>query len=478
MLLPLVVIAVIVVAFVLHRLWKRRAGSAPEATLFEQSLPLSLLVLFFAYPKVTQIAFEAFSCHEFEDGARGWLKADVAIECGTAEHATAAGVATTAILLYPVGLNVFFSLLLLKARKAIVGGIETPLSRATAFLHKEYEPTCFWWELAEMLRRFLLVGLFIIIEQGKMMQLALGTIVCGVFLLIQMQAKPYRNPSDDMLASASSFSLLMVFVCSIFYKYAALTDAEELQAKMSLEQREDYIMSSLTLSVILTLSVAGSIIAAGVISIAQVVSEARRQAKLRRIKFVKTKKPVILEPLVDAQAFHLFLSHGWPAAQDRMRIVKARFLEALPSWRSFLDVDDLKSGSGTAEVDKSECILVFTTTSYFTKKNSMKELYRAVVQRRPILAMLEPDMTQEGGLTQAAITEMLTSEQLDGVEFKWLKKQYSKWADEVLGAQRLDHAPSGAEARLRFRRRARRGLPHFQDVTSASLPSVASCTTR
>ena len=24
---------------------------------------------------------------------------------------------------------------------------------------------------------------------------------------------------------------------------------------------------------------------------------------------------------------HLFLSHAWPAAQDRMRIVKARFLE-------------------------------------------------------------------------------------------------------------------------------------------------------
>ena len=44
-----------------------------------------------------------------------------------------------------------------------------------------------------------------------------------------------------------------------------------------------------------------------------------------------------------------------------MRIVKARFLECLPSCRTFLDVDDLKSGSGTAEVDKSECILVFCT---------------------------------------------------------------------------------------------------------------------
>ena len=63
-------------------------------------------------------------------------------------------------------------------------------------------------------------------------------------------------------------------------------------------------------------------------------------------------------------------------------------------------VDDLRSGSGTAEVDKSGCVLVFCTSQYFEKKNSMKELYRAVVQRRPILAMLEHNPTQEGGLDQ------------------------------------------------------------------------------
>ena len=55
-----------------------------------------------------------------------------------------------------------------------------------------------------------------------MMQLALGTIVAGAFLLIQQEAKPYKNPADDLLASASSFSLLMVFLCSIFYKVHAI----------------------------------------------------------------------------------------------------------------------------------------------------------------------------------------------------------------------------------------------------------------
>ena len=42
---------------------------------------------------------------------------------------------------------------LLTARKAIVSGKHTPLSRSIAFLYKEFDAGCFWWELAEMLRR-------------------------------------------------------------------------------------------------------------------------------------------------------------------------------------------------------------------------------------------------------------------------------------------------------------------------------------
>ena len=56
------------------------------------------------------------------------------------------------------------------------GQVETPLSRATHFLYKEYDVTCFWWELMEMGRKFLLVGLFVWQPtQGSVTQLAVGT---------------------------------------------------------------------------------------------------------------------------------------------------------------------------------------------------------------------------------------------------------------------------------------------------------------
>jgi hypothetical protein len=55
---------------------------------------------------------------------------------------------------------------------------------------------------------------------------------------------------------------------------------------------------------------------------------------------------------------------------------------------------------------------VFCTSSYFAKKGSFEELYCAVAQQRQILAMLEPDPTQEGGLEKADVEALVTNEQL------------------------------------------------------------------
>ena len=40
----------------------------------------------------------------------------------------------------------------------------------------------------------------------------------------------------------------------------------------------------------------------------------------------------------------------------------------------WMQVDDLKSGSGTAEVDKSECILVFCTSQVILRLVSSRPL--------------------------------------------------------------------------------------------------------
>ena len=88
-----------------------------------------------------------------------------------------------------------------------------------------------------MLRKLLLVGLFVNLEPGSILQIAIGTIVCAVHLLVQLVACPYKNPMDGYLAQGSSFSLMMVFTCCLIYKFDALT-ASEACGRRVVEQRE------------------------------------------------------------------------------------------------------------------------------------------------------------------------------------------------------------------------------------------------
>jgi hypothetical protein len=104
-----------------------------------------------SYPIITNVAFEAFSCFEFEDGT-GWLIADVLIQCDTAgfpspEHLEAKAIATLAICIYPVGVWVLHAMLLFFARKDIRSKKTTKLSSSLTFIHKDYDPAFFWWEV-------------------------------------------------------------------------------------------------------------------------------------------------------------------------------------------------------------------------------------------------------------------------------------------------------------------------------------------
>lgn len=82
---------------------------------------------------VTNIAFDAFSCYGFADGA--WLKVDVSVECGSPMHTIAKTIAAFAICLYSVGTILLNAVLLYRARHAIASGTPTSLSRSIAFLY-------------------------------------------------------------------------------------------------------------------------------------------------------------------------------------------------------------------------------------------------------------------------------------------------------------------------------------------------------
>ena len=85
------------------------------------------------------------------------------------------------------------------------------------------EPWAFWWELVEMTRRLVLVGFFVLVSRGSILQVVLGSAFCAVYMLVALQVRPFKEMADDFLASVASFSLLIFFMCCTIFKVGRVT---------------------------------------------------------------------------------------------------------------------------------------------------------------------------------------------------------------------------------------------------------------
>ena len=89
-----------------------------------------------------------------------------------------------------------------------------------------------------MFRRFLLVGILVTVKQGSVEQIAYAALISMVYMALQISASPFRKPSDDSFASGCSVCLSVLYVVCIFYKFAALTDLDDVKNAMTTEQKQ------------------------------------------------------------------------------------------------------------------------------------------------------------------------------------------------------------------------------------------------
>jgi len=108
---------------------------------------------------VSSAAFRAFSCERFDTG-REFLRADLSVECSTAEHFSEAHeaakkLAWAAIMIYPVGISAMYIFAFAYARPAIRESRPTRLSQAIGFLSQDFEPEYLWWEARSSISNYL-----------------------------------------------------------------------------------------------------------------------------------------------------------------------------------------------------------------------------------------------------------------------------------------------------------------------------------
>ena len=101
-------------------------------------------------------------------------------------------------------------------------------------------------------------------------------------------------------------------------------------------------------------------------------------------------------PALGEGSFHLFLSHTWAQGEETMRTIKLSLLAMMPTVCVFLDKDDLKEGAGAEYIDKSSVVLCFCTAKYMQSRACAREIFRAVLQGKPMFAVLESDTVARG----------------------------------------------------------------------------------
>ena len=174
--LPLVLLAAILLGTIVVFYCRSARGLSTHSRWLSDALmvsaPIALFGSFILCPTVSKGIFDTWDCTEYElDSATGemrtFLNSDLQIVCSGNEHPeeydTIKIIAYIFVLLWPIGMPVIFLLVLWPNRKALRQRRSTRMVQATSFLHKEYDPSYFWWEVVSLAQRLILTGWVLLI---------------------------------------------------------------------------------------------------------------------------------------------------------------------------------------------------------------------------------------------------------------------------------------------------------------------------
>ena len=210
----------------------------------------------------------------------------------------------------PCGISALYAALMLLARDAILHEKPTRLSKALAFLVRDYEPAYLYWELVEAWKKLFLVGFAVLIEPGSIEQLVIAFLVALVYMLLVGVAMPFKRNEDDYFAKACAFSLAAVFFFCVVLKVGLLTEAVD--GVLSAQLRGRFAFDAGLVSLGTVASIGGALVLAAAMAAQDMLALSR----LPTIRLEATHAQPALE-LRPTDKWHLFLSHSAPRARAR-----------------------------------------------------------------------------------------------------------------------------------------------------------------
>ena len=117
---------------------------------------------------------------------------------------------------YPVGINVFYSVVLWRLRRDIKSKPREILVEESPFamLFQPYTSSLFFWEPIDATRRVMLTGFLVFFDEKLRITVAL--LVAMFFLLIHYHSLPYHSSYDNALSALANIEIVGLFLLLIF----------------------------------------------------------------------------------------------------------------------------------------------------------------------------------------------------------------------------------------------------------------------
>lgn len=224
----------------------------------QRCVPLFIVTTFLLVPSVSTRIFLTFKCDTFgfdQHGPKRYLHNDPTLSCDSGEYQSLRYSAYVMIGLWPVGVPLLYLFLLwgFKRRLSVARHSNSDpiaIMPGTSFLHSDYVPGLFWWEVVPMSRKLALTGWILFIDEGQDMgRVVLAVLINVCVLVAQILLTPhkrcafkstfirFRGPAlyhesyrltrrreDRALSMLKDISLVIIYFCVFLIKICGSAD--------------------------------------------------------------------------------------------------------------------------------------------------------------------------------------------------------------------------------------------------------------
>ena len=207
-----------------------------------------IFILFLIFPSLVQIMVDQFNCQEYDEELRS--KIDLQVECWEGWHKVfSLYVALPGIILYGIGIpaGVFYLMRRDKDRLDTVN-----VKEKFGFLFNGYKRKYYYWEIAIMYRKVLMIFISVFLNRiGLIVQALVILIVLVFFIQVNNLRRPFADRALNEIENLSLLTATVTIYCGIFFLSA------EDKTSQSFDKNRDFSLDE-SGSVILFLLITGS----------------------------------------------------------------------------------------------------------------------------------------------------------------------------------------------------------------------------